>query len=84
MSDEDEKIGGDSYPLLIKKRKAFIHRLLQGGEIVNDFSVLDPGVDDWLYNAYKPSPYPLERKEFRLRDREKPKDAYINNGRKKK
>jgi hypothetical protein len=83
MSDEDEKIGGDSYPLLIKKRKAFIYQLSQGGE-VNDFSVLDPDVDDWLYNAYKPSPYPLERKEFRLRDREKPKDAYINNGRKKK
>ena len=45
--------------------------------------ILDEGVDEWLYSLYKPSPYPLERREFKLRKTDKPKDAYRNNGRKK-
>ena len=44
--------------------------------------ILDEGVDEWLYCLYKPSPYPLERREFKLRKTDKPKDAYRNNGRK--
>ena len=45
--------------------------------------ILDEGVDEWLYCLYKPSPYPLERREFKLRKNDKPKDVYRNNGRKK-
>ena len=45
--------------------------------------ILDEGVDEWLYCLYKPSPYPLERREFKLRETDKPKDVYRNNGRKK-
>ena len=45
--------------------------------------ILDEGVDEWLYCLYKPSPYPLERRDFKLRKNDKPKDVYRNNGRKK-
>ena len=46
--------------------------------------ILDEGVDEWLYSLYKPSPYPLERREFKLRENDKlSKDVYRNNGRKK-
>ena len=37
--------------------------------------ILDEGVDEWLYSLYKPSPYPLERRDFKLRETDKPKDA---------
>ena len=45
--------------------------------------ILDEGVDEWLYCLYKPSPYPLERRDFKLRKNDKPNDVYRNNGRKK-
>ena len=67
---------------LIKKRKTLIAKFVDN-ENFDDISILDKDADDWLYNTYKPAPYPLERRSFRLRDREKPKDAYVNNGRKK-
>jgi hypothetical protein len=67
---------------VIKKRKTFIYKILNESEL-DDIQILDEDADDWLYNTYKPAPYPLERRNFQLRDREKPKDAYVNNGRKK-
>ena len=36
--------------------------------------ILDEGVDEWLYSLYKPAPYPLERRDFKLRKNDKPKD----------
>jgi hypothetical protein len=48
----------------------------------NDFTLLDEEADEWLTRLNRPVKY--ERQNIKIRDGEKPKGAFKNNGRKKK
>jgi|TARA_A100000172_G_scaffold79096_1_gene65500 hypothetical protein len=48
----------------------------------NDYTLLDEEADEWLTRLNRPIKY--ERQNIKIRDGEKPKGAFKNNGRKKK